>query len=147
MTPQLSTIFCSVPSLLVVLAMKALVTPCGVSPILFGHLKYSLLAIFFKIWCMGSRNTMLTTRVAVDLDCPAKSLRAITPYSNNRPRRDFAVSIRPKIPSILWDHLSFPFPLLLVFPNLLILVNAVHELMHIPNRLPCQRFSQIMLGG
>ena len=27
------------------------------------------------------------------------------------------------------------------------LVNTIHELTHTPNRLPCQRLSQIMLGG
>ena len=47
------------------------------------------------------------------------------------------VSIRPKIPSILWEHLNFPFPLLLVLFDLFILFNAVHELMYLPNRLPC----------
>ena len=75
MTPQSLVIFSSVPLFLVVLVMKALVAFRRVSPILFSHLKYGLFLIFSKIWCIGSRNTVLTTWVAVDPDCPAKSLR------------------------------------------------------------------------
>ena len=45
------------------------------------------------------------------------------------------------------DHLSFSLSLLLILLDPLILVNAIHELTHTPNRLPCQRLSQIMLSG
>ena len=56
------------------------------------------------------------------------------------------VSVWPEIPHILKDNLSFPFPLLLVFLDPLILINTVHELMYTPYRLFGQRLSQIMLG-
>ena len=137
MTPQRSTIFCSVPSLLLVLAMKALVTPCGVSPHLIWPFKVQLTCNFFQDLVHGLSKH--------NANHPSSSRSGLP--SKISSRSVIAISIRPKIPSILWDHLSFPFPLLLVFPDLLILVNAVHELMHTPNRLPCQRFSQIMLGG
>ena len=45
------------------------------------------------------------------------------------------VPIRPKIPPILRDNVSLPFPLLLVFFDLFILVNMVHESTHTPYRL------------
>ena len=41
------------------------------------------------------------------------------------------VPVRPEIPSILRDKLSIPLPLLLVFLDPFILVNTIHELMHI----------------
>ena len=63
------------------------------------------------------------------------------------PRSIVIVPIRPEIPSILRDHLSFPLPLLLVLLNLLILINMVHELTHTPNWFPSQRLSLIMFNG
>ena len=57
------------------------------------------------------------------------------------------VPIRLEVLSILRDSFSFPFSLLLVLLDLLILINTVHELMHTPNRFPDQRLSQIMLDG
>ena len=54
------------------------------------------------------------------------------------------VSALPKIPHILKDNLSLPFPLLLVFLDPLILVNKVHKLTYTPSRLPGQRLPQIM---
>ena len=47
----------------------------GSPSILFVYLKYGSFLIFSKTWCTGSRHTVLTTWVAVDPDCPAKSLR------------------------------------------------------------------------
>ena len=48
-------------------------------------------------------------------------------------------SIRPKIPHLLRDNLRFTFPLLLVFLNPFVLINPVHELVHIGNRFASQR--------
>ena len=61
------------------------------------------------------------------------------------PRLIVIVPVRLEIPPILGDHLSFSLSLLLILFDLLILVNTIHKLTHIPNRLPCQRLSQIML--
>ena len=56
------------------------------------------------------------------------------------------VSVRPKIPHILRDNLSLPFPLLLILFDLFILVNLVHELTYTANKFPGQRFPQTMLS-
>ena len=57
------------------------------------------------------------------------------------------VPVRPKILSILKDHLSLPLSLLLVFLVPLILINTIYEPSHNPDQFPGQRLSQIMLGG
>ena len=74
MVPQISTVLRSVSLVLMVLAIKALVTPHGFLAILFGHLKNDSFLIFSITWCTSSRKTTLTTRVLVGPNCPAKSL-------------------------------------------------------------------------
>ena len=74
MTPQRLAIFCSVPRSWWYWQWRLWLLLVGSPPILFGYLKYGLLLIFSKIWCTGSRNTVLTTWVAVDPDCLEKSL-------------------------------------------------------------------------
>ena len=136
MTPQSSTIFYGVPSLLVVLAIKALLALHRVSSYLIWP---------FKVW--------LILNSFQDLMHWFPEHRA-NHLSSNRPRllskvfsgQNIVVSVRPEIPHILKDNLSFPFPLLLVFLDPLILINTVHELMYTPYRLFGQRLSQIMLG-
>ena len=44
-------------------------------------------------------------------------------------------SVRPEIPPFLRDNLRFTFPLLLVFLDLLVFINPVHELTHTGNML------------
>ena len=75
MTPQRPAIFCSVPRSWWHWQWRLWLLLVGSPPILFGYLKYDTLLIFSKIWCTGSRNTVLTTWVAVDPDCQAKSLQ------------------------------------------------------------------------
>ena len=80
-------------------------------------------------------------------------------YSNNHPsgsrawvpskislRSTAIVPIQLEIPLLLGDHLSLSLSLLLVLFDPFVLVDMIYELMHAPNRLLCQRFSQIMLG-
>ena len=57
------------------------------------------------------------------------------------------VSVRPEIPPLLRGNLTLSFVLLLVFPDLLVLINAIHKPTNTPYRLLGQGFSQIMLGG
>ena len=134
MTPQRPAILYSVPLLLVVLVVKALVTPCRVSPYLIWP---------FKVWFTLNFFQDLVHRLSEHSANHLSSSRFGLP-SKISPRSVVVVSIRPKIHSVLWDHFSFPFPLLLVLFDSLILINAVHELTYTPNRLHCQRFSQIM---
>ena len=49
------------------------------------------------------------------------------------------VMVRPEIPPILRDNLTFSLTLLLVLLNLLILINLIHELAYTGNRFPRQR--------
>ena len=136
MTPQNSTIFRGVSSLLVVLAMKVLVVLHKAS----SHLIWP-----FKIW--------LILNLLQDLMHWFPKHRA-NHLSSSRPKLPskvssksiVVVSVRPEIPHILRDNLSLPFTLLLVFLNSLILVNTIHELTYTPYRLLGQRLSQIMLG-
>ena len=60
--------------------------------------------------------------------------------SKDTPRSVVVLSVRLEIPHFLRDNLSISFPLLLVFLNPLILVNPVHTLAHIGDRLSSQRF-------
>ena len=55
------------------------------------------------------------------------------------------VAVRPKIPHLLRDNLSLPFPLLLVLLEPFILINSVHELTYTISGFPSQIFPQAML--
>ena len=56
------------------------------------------------------------------------------------------VSVRPKITPLLRDDLLLSFPLQLVLFHSLVLVNPVHKLTYIGDRLANQGFPQAMLG-
>ena len=108
MTPQRPTIFYSVPPLLVVLAVKVLVTPRGVSPLLIWP---------FKLWFTFNFFQDLVHKL---LEHYVNHLSSSRSGLSNKisPSLVIVVYIRPNIPFILWDHLSFPFPLLLVLLDL-----------------------------
>ena len=57
------------------------------------------------------------------------------------------ISVRPEIPLMLKDNLSLPFPLLLVFLDLLILINTVHESTHTPYNFLVNDFLKSCLVG
>ena len=50
-------------------------------------------------------------------------------------------AVRPEIPPLLRDNLSFSLPRLLVFLNPFVLVNSVHELAHAGDWLPSEGLS------
>jgi len=56
------------------------------------------------------------------------------------------VSVRPEIPSVLRDNLSLSLPLLLVFLDPLVFINAIHKPTYTLYRLLGQGLSQIVLG-
>ena len=100
MTPQCHAIFCIMPPLLVVLAVKVLVTLRGVSSYLIWPFKVWLILKFFQdfVYWFSEHNTnylsISSSRV------PSKiSLRSVV-----------IVSIRPEIPFILRATLAFHFP-------------------------------------
>ena len=49
------------------------------------------------------------------------------------------VVVRPEIPHLLRDNLTFSLTLLLVLLNPLILINLIHKLAYTSNRFPSQR--------
>ena len=51
------------------------------------------------------------------------------------------VAIRPEIPSLLRDNLTFPLALLLVLLDPFILIYPIHELAYTSSRFPSQRLS------
>ena len=136
MTPQSSTVFCGVPSVLVVLAMKALITLHGVTSHLIWPLKELLVLNFLQ-------NSVYLF-----------SEHRVNHLSSGRPRLPSKVSpgpvivvaIRPEILHLLRDNLSLPLPLLLVFLDPLILINSVHKLMYTASKFPNQKLPQTMLG-
>ena len=127
--PQISTVLCGVPLVLVVLAIKTLIAPQGVS----CHL----------VWPFEER---LILNLLQNLKYRFSEHR-INHLGTGRPRLPskvlsrsvVIVSVRLEISTLLRDNLSLTFPLLLVFLNPLILVNPIHELAHTSDKLSCQR--------
>ena len=109
--------------LLVILVVKTLVALYGVSSYLVWPLKIWLILNFLKdlvYWLLEHGTDYLSSSTP-------RMPREISS------RSVLIVPIRPKIPSILRDYFSFPFSLLLVLLDHLILINMVHELTHTSN--------------
>ena len=129
MIPQISTVLYGVPLVLVVLAIKTLIAPQGVSCHLVWpfeeRLILNLLQNLKYRFSEHHINHLGTGRPRL----PSKVLS----------RSVVIVSVRLEISTLLRDNLSLTFPLLLVFLNPLILVNPIHELAHTSDKLSCQR--------
>ena len=137
MIPQTFAALDGMPSPLVVLAIKILVMPHGVS----SHFVWP-----FKVW--------LTFDLLQDLmhwfsEHSVNHLRSHgSRLSSKIPSGSIiVVSVRPKIPYLLRDNLTLPLTLLLVFLNSLVLINTIYKPTNTPYQLLGQGFSQIMLGG
>nr|POE93761.1 hypothetical protein CFP56_30531 [Quercus suber] len=124
-------------SFLVVLAMKTLVAPHGVS---------SYLVRPFEVWLILD---LLQDLMHWFSEHRVNHLRSRKPrLSSKIPLGSvIVVAVRPEIPHLLRDNLTLPLTLLLVFLDLLVFINAVHKLTHTSYQLFGQEFSQIMLGG
>ena len=130
MIPQSPTVLCGVSPILVVLTMKALIVPYGVSSHLIWPFKEWLILDLFQnlvhwfseycINCLGICRPCLPNKIPL--------------------RSAVFVLVRPEIPPLLRDNLSLSLPLLLVFLDPFILINSVHELAYTGGRLPSQRF-------
>ena len=136
MVPQISAILGSVSMVLMIMAIKALITPYRISCHLIQsfeeRLVFNLLQNLLywlsehSINCLGVGRSWLPKKIF--------------------PRSVIIDPVRPKILPLLSDHLSLSFPLYLVFLYPSVLVNPIHKLVHTGNRLTSQRFPQIMLG-
>ena len=125
MVPQVSAILGSVSMVLMILAIKALITPHRISCHLVRPFEERLVFNLFQnllYWFsehsinhLGVGRSRLPNKVS--------------------PRSVIIVSIRLEIPPLLRDHLSLSFPLQLVFFYHFVLVNQIHKLAHTSNRL------------
>ena len=117
-----------------VLAMKTLVSPRRVST----HLVQP-----FEVWLVLN---LLQNLIHQFLEHRVNHLR----YCRHRlpriiPSRSvIVIAVRPEITPLLGDDLNLSLALLLVLLNLLILINLIHKLAYIGNRLPDQRLPQVM---
>ena len=130
MVPQVSAILGSVSMVLMILAIKVLITPHRISYHLVRPFKeqliFNLLQNLLYWFSEHSINHLGVGRSWL----PNKVL----------PRSVIIVSVRPKIPPLLRDHLNLSFPLHLVFFYPSVLVNPIHKLAHTDYRLTSQRF-------
>ena len=125
------------PLLLVVLAMKALIMPQWVSShfvwLFKVRLVLDLLQDLMHWFLEHSVNHLRDRRSRLSSKIPLGSV--------------IVVFVRLEIPPLLRDNLTLRFAFLLVFLDLLVLINAIHKPMNTLYRLLGQIFSQIMLGG
>ena len=129
MIPKSSAVLSGMPSLLVVLAMKTLTAPQGVSI----HLVRP-----FEVWLILDLLRNLMHRFSEHSVYHLRSCRPRLP-DKIPPKSVIIVEVRPEIPSLLRDNLTLSLALLLVLFNPLILINSIHELAYTNNRLPNQR--------
>ena len=130
MVPKISTVFCSMSLVLVILAIKVLITPYEIScHLIWPFEEWLILNLFqYLVHWLSEHNI---NRMSVG--------RPWVP-SKVSPRSVIIVSIRPEIPSLLRDNLSLSFPLLLVFLNPFVLINPVPKLAHIGKGLLVRDF-------
>ena len=120
---------------LVVLAIKVLVAPCGFPRHLIRP---------FKVWFVLD---FLQHRMYWFSEHSTDSLRvgcSGVPYEISH-RVVAVVSIQPKIPPLLRDNLLLSLTLQLVFLFSFILVDSIHQLAHTGGKLTSQRLPQAVL--
>ena len=133
---EVPVILCGVSVVLVVLAIKVLVSLCRLSRHLIRPSKVWFALDFFQhLMHRFSEYSPDTLHIGcLRLPCEI-SFRATVD-----------VSIRPKIPPLLRDNLLLSLALHLVFFFSLVLIDPIHQLAHAGGRLASQGFPQAMLG-
>ena len=134
--PEVPAILCGMSVVLVVLAIKVLVSLCGLSRHLirpskvwfaldfFQHLMHWFSEYSPNILCVG----------CLRLPCEISHWATV------------GVSVRPEISPFLRDKLLLSLALHLVFFYSLVLIDPIHQLVHASGRLASQGFPQAMLG-
>ena len=136
MISQVPAIFGGVSLVLVLMAIKAVIAPHGISCHLIWPCEERLILNLFQYLAHWfSEHSINCLRVGSS-ELPSKVF----------PLSVIIVSIRPEIPLLLRDNLSLTFTLLLVFINSFILVNLIHELTYTGDRFTGQGFPQTMLS-
>ena len=135
MIPQSSAILDGMPSLLVALTMKALITSQGVSTHFIRP---------FEIWLVLD---LLQNLIHRFLEQGINHLRSCRPklLAKIPPRSIIVVAVRPEIRPLLRDDLTLSLVSLLVLLGPLILINPIHELAYTSDRLSSQRLPQPVL--
>ena len=131
MVPQSSAVLGDMPPLLVVLEMKALIAPQGVS----SHFVWP-----FEVWLVLD---LLQDLMHWFSNHNVNHLRSRRPRLSSKILSGsvIVVAVRPEIPHLLKDNLTLPLALLLVFLDILVFINAVHKSMHTLYWLLGQGFS------
>ena len=136
MDPQISTILGSVPMVLMIMAIKALITLQRISCHLVRPFEKRLVFnLFQNLLYWFSEHSIDHLGIGRSL-LPDKIF----------PRSVVMDPVRPEILPLLRDHLSISFPLQLVLLYPSVLINPIHQLTYTGNRFTSQRFSQVMLG-
>ena len=133
--PEVPAILCGMFVVLVVLAIKVLVSLCRLSRHLIRPSKVWFALNFFQH--LMHRFSEYSPDV-LHVGC----LRL--PYKIS-PRATIDVSVRPEIPHLLRDNLLLSLALHLVFFYSLVLFDPIHQLAHTGGRLASQGFPQAML--
>ena len=136
MISQVSAILSSVPMIMMIMTIKALVTPHRISCHFIRLLEEQLVLNLLQDLLYWLLKHIINHLGVGRSRLPNKIL----------PRSIVLDSIRPKIPHLLRDRLRLSFPLQLVLNYPPILINPIHQLMYINSRFTSERFSQVMLG-
>ena len=120
---------------LVVLAIKVLIAPCGFHRHLIRPFKIWFVLDFLQylVYWFSKHNTN-----SLCVGCSR------LPYEIS-PLAVAVISIRPEISPLLRDNLLFSLTLQLVFLYSFILINLIHQLAYTSGRLASQRLPQAML--
>ena len=122
-------------SFLVVLAIKTLVAPHGVSSYLVWPFKvWLILDLLQDLMYWFSKhyvNHLRSCRPRLPSKIPSGSI--------------IVVSVQLEVPPLMKDNLSLSLPLLLVFLDPFVFTNLVHELVYIGGRFSSQRLPQTVL--
>ena len=130
MIPQILVVLGDVSLVLVVVAIKVLITPYEIScHLIWPFEEWLILNLFQNLMHRFPKH-----RVNRLSTCGCWLLSKVPPGLI------IVVPIRLEIPPLLRDNLSLSFPLLLVFLNPFVLINPVPKLAHIGNRFASQRF-------
>ena len=121
---------------LVVLAIKVLIAPCG-----FPRHLIRLLKVWFVLDFLQHPMYWFSEHSIDSLCVGCSGL----PYEISS-QAVAAISIRPEIPPLLRDNLLLSLPLQLVFLYSFILIDLIHQLTHTGGRLASQRLPQVVLG-
>ena len=124
------------PVVLVVLAIKVLIAPCGLFRYLIRLLKVWLVLDFFQ------HPMYWFSEYSIDSLCVGYSR---LPYEIS-PQAVAVISVRPEIPPLLGDNLLFSPTLQLVFLHSFILIDSIHQLAYTGGRLASQRLPQAVLN-